>query len=595
MNASSARNSLAGLLLGLAFACNWTSAASSDAIVDARYSAHWYDPERSGEGWMLEILGPGQALLYWFTYDEDGGQRWLTAVGNIDGAVIDFPDLVLTRGGRFGVDFDPDQVVRERVGSARLEFDDCNRGQFHYGAFGQEQALEFERLTSTAGLDCGSDGGPISDRFAGRSGSWYDPARSGEGYTLHWMNEDAVLMVWFSYGPDGGQHWMLGIGEPQDDGNLLFPDVHDTRGARFGAGFDPDDVERRLWGELRLTLDCEDGSASFQPVADVFTAGAYTLERLTVLAAAQCAPDTGTDWTQAQWQMRTEIGPRLSEFPAVSHGGSIYVAGGLHTLTSGSNQFWRYDPAHDQWHRLADLPATRDHAMMAAADDAIFVFGGYVSGPIDGIASNLAWRYDPADDRWSAIAPMPSARSAGGAARLGDYIYLAGGMHGQHVDRYDPAADQWSSQAIDDPATRDHSAVVALDGELWLLGGRDHGGGLAHGEVTIFDPHSGQSRAGPTMPRGRSGFAAAVADGQLIVTGGESLFPLLMVGGADLYSREHGWRAIAAPALIVHGGPAVFHHGRYHLLLGSTAAGGIINPGRVQVLVPGEGIADTTL
>lgn len=550
--------------------------------IDARYSASWYDPARNGEGWVLEILSPGLALLYWFTYDEDGGQRWLTAVGSIDGQQIDFPDLVLTTGGRFGPDFDPDEVVRSRVGSAQLEFDDCNGGRFHYQGFEQEQTLAFKRLTSTHALYCSDDGEPVDNRHSGRSGSWYDPTRSGEGYTLHWMSESTVLMIWFSFDPEGNQHWMLGVGTEQDDGSMLFPGVHDTRGARFGVDFDPDDVERRSWGDLRLNLDCDTGSAAFAPVASGFVDGTYALQHLTRLMATTCA---SADWSQAQWRMSDTIGPRLSEMPGAALGDYFYVTGGLLDLTTNTAQHWRYHPATDTWQRRADLPAARDHAMMAASDDAIYLFGGYVSGPGNAVASNLAWRYDPDADAWSAIAPMPQARAAGGSARIGRHIYLAGGIDGSSLSRYDIETGSWTTQAIVDSAPRDHSVMVALNGELWLLGGRGHHDGEAHGVVRIIDPATGNTRAGPNMPRGRSGFAAAVVVEGVLVTGGENLWPAQMIGGADLYSvRDQQWLALANPPQIVHGGPALVHRGRYYLLLGSTAAGAIFSPGRVQIL-----------
>lgn len=38
-------------------------------------TAHWYNPDRSGEGLVLEILSADSAVVYWFTYDEAGNQR----------------------------------------------------------------------------------------------------------------------------------------------------------------------------------------------------------------------------------------------------------------------------------------------------------------------------------------------------------------------------------------------------------------------------------------------------------------------------------------------------------------------------------------
>ena len=65
--------------------------AHAQALVDSRMSGSWYDPTHDGEGFVLQILQDDTAVVYWFTYDEDGAQRWFTGVGNVenDTAVFD--------------------------------------------------------------------------------------------------------------------------------------------------------------------------------------------------------------------------------------------------------------------------------------------------------------------------------------------------------------------------------------------------------------------------------------------------------------------------------------------------------------------------
>lgn len=259
------------------------------------HGGHWYDPARSGEGWVLELLGDDSALLYWFTYDEDGRQRWLTAVGRTQrgdtGDYIDFPTLVVTRGGRFGSGFDPAQVVREAVGSATLRFADCDHGQFSYQAFGQAQTFQVVRLAHTMGTACESANGVPgreSTARAGQSGSWYDPSHNGEGYSLQWMDPRRALITWYSYDTEGRQYWMLGVGELDQAGRLQFPELHATRGARFGAGFDPDDVERFAWGTLTVDIGCDIGTADYASMLAQFGSGGLDLHRLTRLRGVGC-------------------------------------------------------------------------------------------------------------------------------------------------------------------------------------------------------------------------------------------------------------------------------------------------------------------
>lgn len=573
----------------LALAGNIDSAFGGDGLViDERFSSHWSSPERDGEGWMLEILDETTALAYWFTYDENGNQRWLHAVGQIGEGEIDFPALVLTTGGRFGPGFDPDDVVRENVGRARMMFADCNTGSLDYEAFGQQQTFAIQRLTSVLSLECETTGpSPHLDGREGQSGSWFDPSHSGEGYTLQWLPNGQALLIWFSFDTQGDPYWMLGIGQ-SSQGMVVFPDVHATRGARFGAAFDPDDVERFLWGELRLELACQTGSAHYHATIPEFGHGTLDLIRLTTLRGLDCVDPTPLpDWTTAMWTLRDTGAPALSELPAAAHGDHIYFAGGLRTLTTNTREFWRFAPATGDWTRLPDMPAPRDHAMMAAFDDSIYVFGGFATGPVQRDATSTVWRYDLTDDTWHSMTGMPFTRGAGGAAVIGESIYLAGGRGGP-IHRYDPAQDAWTSLSFQDTAPRDHAAVVAYRGELWVLGGRDMASGIAHNAVTVFDPVTGTSRTAPAMFSPRSGFAAAVVGGQILVAGGESLLPAApgyLVESVEVYSPDNqSWRPVTDLPIAVHGGPGVPFDGDFYVVLGSQLAGGINNPAHVQVL-----------
>ncbi|WP_164483918.1 hypothetical protein [Pseudofulvimonas gallinarii] len=171
-----------------------TSVFAESMPIRSGHAGHWYAADRSGEGWVLELRDAGGAWLYWFTYDEQGRQRWLTAAGDIvadgdSGERIDFSQLVVTRGARFGPDFDPDDVVHEAVGSASFRFDGCDSGQFSYEAFGQSQTFDVQRLARVMGTRCETPHGVVgreTAEYAGVSGSWYDPSHNGEGFAMHW-------------------------------------------------------------------------------------------------------------------------------------------------------------------------------------------------------------------------------------------------------------------------------------------------------------------------------------------------------------------------------------------------------------------------
>lgn len=263
-------------------------------VIEPGTSSAWFDTERNGEGFMLEILAGARAVLYWFTYDDDGRQDWYVAEGEIHGNRILFAELLRVSGGEFGPGFDPDQVVRTVVGSARFIWSSCDSGAMDWvldgaGAGGgpRHGRMNLTRLSRVMGLDCGA---PVAapELEAGRlSGSWYDPSHSGEGYVLEVLADQRALVYWFSFDGAGARRWFFGTGAI-DGGRLVFDDLYTTAGARFGAGFDPDDVALQDWGALVLDLDCAGGAARFEPTENGFPAGELSLVRLSRLLGLEC-------------------------------------------------------------------------------------------------------------------------------------------------------------------------------------------------------------------------------------------------------------------------------------------------------------------
>jgi hypothetical protein len=89
---------------------------------------------------------------------------------------------------------------------------------------------------------------------------------------------------------------------------------------------------------------------------------------------------------------------------------------------------------------------------------------------------------------------------------------------------YDPAANRWTALAYV-PTARDHLAVAAVSGRLYAVGGRIDGNysrNLASNEV--YDPATSRWEQRAPMPTARSGIAAAVLEGQMFVFGGEGPF-----------------------------------------------------------------------
>jgi hypothetical protein len=261
-------------------------------VVEAGTSSAWFDPGRSGEGFLLEILADNRAIMYWFTYDSDGAQDWYTAEGEIRGNRIIFPEILQVSGGEFGPGFDPGKIVLTPVGSASFIWSDCDNGAMNWrinsddGTWRQGR-MNLQRLSRVMGIDCGNAALPPAILEGLLSGSWFDPTHSGEGYVLEVLTDERVLVYWFSFDGQGNRRWFFGVGEIQS-GKLVFAELSTTHGPVFGEGFDSQDLIVEPWGSLELELTCDSGVARFTPSEAGFPAGVLNVDRLSLLDGLSC-------------------------------------------------------------------------------------------------------------------------------------------------------------------------------------------------------------------------------------------------------------------------------------------------------------------
>jgi hypothetical protein len=334
-----------------------SSAAQATIPIGRGHGAIWYQPERDGEGWIVEILDQRTATLTWFTYDEAGAQRWLFAVGEIEGdAQIRFDRLHSARGGVFGPGFDPAAVQIETVGSARLSFAGCDDGTFSFEAFGQSASYPLTRLTRTMAADCaslhGTPGEPVQP-WATESGSWYDPARNGEGFQLQWSADGTAVMMWYSFDADGNPYWMVGAGQREGE-RIVFPALQTTHGGRFGAAFDPAAVERIDWGRLEFEIDCNAGVARYASSLPGFGSGELPIVALTHAVAGPCpwTPPRLTDLYDLEWIPLPIVSGTPDDVLATSVADDGTVAG----VHNASRTLKRWRPGDATWETLPGPP-----------------------------------------------------------------------------------------------------------------------------------------------------------------------------------------------------------------------------------------------
>jgi len=253
-------------------------------VLDSGFSGLWYDPEHDGEGFIVEILENERALVYWFTYHSDGRQRWFIGVGEVNSNRIQIDKLLDTRGGRFGAEFDPDDVIRKDRGSLSISFNSCSQAQANFSVDNNGGNLPLQRLTSVYGHGCGkADTLPAMDF----SGSWYDPSHDGEGFTIEQIDDRQAIAFYFTYDASGNQAWLFNTGSIAGN-RISFPDLLQPVGGEFGRSYDPETVRLLNWGELELELDCDRGPASYASAVEGFSNGSQNLVRLTRLQNSGC-------------------------------------------------------------------------------------------------------------------------------------------------------------------------------------------------------------------------------------------------------------------------------------------------------------------
>lgn len=122
-------------------------------------SGAWFNPERSGEGFVVEVLEDGRGLVYWFTYHPDDSmhQAWMVGTGDFEGQTLAIEDMTQPMGGAWGEDFNPAAIVHQPWGSLTLEFNDDESGHAYWDsvdpAFGSGD-YPIQRLSRMRLADC---------------------------------------------------------------------------------------------------------------------------------------------------------------------------------------------------------------------------------------------------------------------------------------------------------------------------------------------------------------------------------------------------------------------------------------------------------
>lgn len=210
---------------------------------------------------------------------------------------------------------------------------------------------------------------------------------------------------------------------------------------------------------------------------------------------------------------------------------NIYICGGASIFRGVLDSVSRFDPRENTWEAMAPMPTARRLCAAATVAGMLYVVGGeYEEAPLWYTDSN--WRqyrqlttaecFDPFAGTWRTLAPMPTARAGCSAAAIHRILYVAGGRIAENVqgtvERFDTAVSCWERLPAM-PTARSGCSAVALFGMLYVLGGKGCDGQIL-AVVEQFDPSIGWWQVLPPMSMPRSASASGTVGGKIYVAGG---------------------------------------------------------------------------
>ncbi|XP_073512272.1 kelch domain-containing protein 7A [Phyllobates terribilis] len=133
-----------------------------------------------------------------------------------------------------------------------------------------------------------------------------------------------------------------------------------------------------------------------------------------------------------------------------------------------------YDSDNNQWHGLSTIPsvAVSRGCSMATLFNYIFIILGSDGLERQMKPSKRVFCYNPSTDSWKEMASLKEARPQCKLVALDGYLYAIGGECLHTVEKYDPRQNRWSYIA---PLPNDTFAVAhmgtAYDDEIYVTGG----------------------------------------------------------------------------------------------------------------------------
>jgi N-acetylneuraminic acid mutarotase len=173
--------------------------------------------------------------------------------------------------------------------------------------------------------------------------------------------------------------------------------------------------------------------------------------------------------------------------------GILYAVGGIDSSGTPVTTNEAYDPQTDTWTKKAPMPTPRQHLTSAEIDGKLYVIGGRANKPQMPIVNlNANEMYDPKNDNWTILEPMPTKRSGLAAAAFTDgKIYVFGGEDSirtfNNNEKYNPKTNNWTSE-LPMPTARHGLTAISdhINNKIFVIGGGREAGDSVSNVNEIF-------------------------------------------------------------------------------------------------------------
>ena len=235
------------------------------------------------------------------------------------------------------------------------------------------------------------------------------------------------------------------------------------------------------------------------------------------------------------WQKAKDMPTVRSGAVAAVLNDRIHVIGGGFKHPDGQFEFFRtdeiYDPEKDYWSKGPDMLMPHDYPASVVLNESIYVLGGHhpdatQGGPMTDPGFSFCEVFDPRENAWKEIAPMPTPRFAFAAVVLNNKILALGGAglrsagfrNFDIVELYDPDIDKWSNAGFSLPSTAAGLGACVHNERLYIAGGKNESN--VEDRFSYFDSAKNKWLELPHLTNGRIVMGTAIIGAVLYLIGG---------------------------------------------------------------------------